>query len=479
MNSKKITIIFVFTLFVFSIFANTIPAFSADSSIGDVNKSVTSGSNISENKQSDNAGGAVSSNGVAQDKKVDQKIAKFQTLVAVDTSEAKLCRTRMNRLAFAALTYAKMAQTNKKLFPRSAKELVNANHISKDEIYCVHKDKGLLGEKKHEYSFKLQQPYEKFIVIECGVHPENRVVVPMPHNMSKKEIAEESKEKKECMIKMITAAGAVSRAVRVAVHDKKMLPRDIGVLIDMNHLSKNEVCCPHEIKKLFGTKNEVFSLQLQSDEKSYKFECPYHGNFISIKVPEYKDTLNINEKEELAKEKEREEKLKQAVKDGLILAAAAPLIPVALTVAGGVWAANTAYEAGKKAGAFLAEKGKQAGEAVVKAGEAAAKTAQEAARAASETAKKAGEAVVNTGKNAAEAVKKAGEAVADTGKRAAEAVVETGKKVVEETGKALTNAGVAVADTSINFLEGAQSFINGGLNNLKNGLSNWRNGLKK
>ena len=482
MKAKKSVVLLVLSAFVLSTFASFAPVMAADSSsssITNVNKSITSGSSISETNQSSNVGGAASAAGAAKESKAKQNIAKPEMKIVASTGEVKLCRSRIGRLAVAAMNYAKMAKTNKKLFPRSAQELVNANHISKDEIYCVHKDKALFGEKKHEYTFKLQQPYEKFIVIQCSVHPENRMVVPMPNNLSKKEVSEEAKEKKECMIKMITAAGAVSRAVRVAVHDKKIYPREIGDLVRMNHLSKNEILCPHEIKKFLGTKNEQFMLILQNDEKSYTFECPYHGNLINIKVPKYEDTLNINEKEELAKQKEREEKLKQAVKDGLLMAAAAPLIPVALTVAGGVWAANAAFDAGQKAGAFVAEKGKEAGEAAVKAGEfvaekgkeageAVVKTAQETAQAAAEAAKKAGDAVVQTGKNAVEAAKNAGEAV-----------IDTGKKAIEEAGKAITNAGVAAADSSINFLEGAQSFINGGLNNLKNGLSNWRNGLKK
>jgi len=482
MKAKKSVVLFVLTAFIFSIFANFAPVMAANSSsssIGDINKSITSGSNISETTRSSNSSGAANTAGAAAVSKTKQNAVKPEMKITVDTGEVKLCRARIGRLAVAAMNYAKMAKTNKKLFPRSAKELVNANHISKDEIYCVHKSKGLFGESKHEYSFKLQQPYEKFIVIECSVHPENRIVVPMPNDLSKEEAKEEAKEKKECMIKMITAAGAVSRAVKVAVHDKKRYPGSIDELVEMNHLSKNEVLCPHSVKKLFGTKNEKFSLHLAADKKSYIFECPYHGNRINIKVPGYEDTLNVNEKEELAKEKEREEKLKQAVKDGLLFAAAAPLIPVALTVAGGVWAANAAYDAGKKAGEFVAEKGKEAGEAAKvaakKAGEAVVKTT----KAASEAAKKAGEAVVETGKNAVEAAKKAGEAVVDTGKKAVDAVVTTGQKAVEEAGKAITNAGIAAADSSINFLEGAQSFINGGLNKLKNGLSNWRNGLKK
>ncbi len=522
MKTKKSVVLFVLTAFVFSIFANFAPvmaAGSSSSSITNINKSITSTSNISETNQSVNVGGAVSEAGAAKESKTKQNIVKPEMKIVASTGEVKLCRARIGRLAIAAMNYAKMAKTNKKLFPRSAKELVNANHISKDEIYCVHKSKGLFGESKHEYFFRLQQPYEKFIIVECSVHPENRMVVPMPNDLNKEEAAAEAKEKKECMIKMITAAGAISRAVRVAVHDKKRFIGDVDELVEMNHLSKNEVLCPHEIKKLFGTKNEKFKLQLATNEKSYTFECPYHGNLINIKVPKYEDTLNINEKEELAKQKEREEKLKQAVKDGLLIAAAAPLIPVALTVAGGVWAANAAYDAGQKAGAFVAEKtkeaaeaavkagefvaekGKEAGEAAVKkageavdaakkvgefvydkgtaAGEAVVKTAQETAKAAAETAKKAGDAVVQTGKNAVEAAKNAGEAVVDTGKKAVDAVVTTGKKAVEEAGKAITNAGVAAADSSINFLEGAQSFINGGLNSLKNGLSNWRNGLKK
>jgi hypothetical protein len=533
MKAKKSVVLFVLTAFVFSIFANFAPvmaAGSSSSSISNVNKSITSGSNISETNQSLNAGGAVGAAGAAKESKPKQNIVKPEMKIVADTGEVKLCRARIGRLAVATMNFVKMAKINKKLYPRSAKDLVNSNHISKDEICCVHKSKGLFGESKHEYSFKLQQPYEKFIVIECSVHPENRMVVPIPSDLSKEELAKENEEKKECMIKMITAAGAVSRAVKVAVHDKKRYPCDIDELVEMNHLSKNAVLCPHDIKKLFGTKNEKFSLQLATNEKSYTFECPYHGNRINIKIPKYEDTLNVNEKEELAKEKEREEKLKQAVKDGLLFAAAAPLIPVALTVAGGVWAANAAYDAGKKAGAFVAEKskeaaeaavkagefvaekGKEAGEAAVKkagealdaakkagefvydkgtaAGEAVVKTAQDTAKAAAEAGKKAGEAVVTTGKNAVEAAKKAGVAVVDTGKKAGEAVVQTGKKAVDavvttgkkavdEAGKAITNAGIAAADSSINFLEGAQSFINGGLNKLKNGLSSWRSGLKK
>lgn len=511
MKTRKFTALMVLTAFVLSVFANFTPAFAADpnsSSITNINKSITSGSNISENKQTGNVGGAVSAAGAAKGDKKDQKIVKPPANIFMATGEVKLCRARIARLAVATMNYVKIAKANKKLYPRSAKDLVNANHISKDEIYCVHKDKGLFGESKHEYSFKLQQPYEKFIVIQCSVHPENRMQVPMPTDMSKEEQAKDKECKKDCMIKMISAAGAVSRAVRVAVHDKKMYPREIGDLVRSNHLTKNDIQCPQEIKKLFGTKHEEFMLRLQGNEKSYTFECPYHGNLINIKIPKYEDTLNVNEKEELAKDKAREEKLKQAVKDGLILAAAAPLIPIALTVAGGVWAANAAYDAGKKAGAFVAEKGKEAadaaaktakaageaiadaGEAVydtgVKAGEAAAKTARDAA----EAAKKAGEAAIDTGKRAADAVvetgKKAGEAVVNAGKaageavvNAGEAVVETGKKAVDEAGKALANAGVAAAETGIGFLDGAQSFINGGLNKLKSGLSSWKNGLKK
>ena len=489
MKTRKFTALMVLTAFVLSVFANFTPAFAADSnssSITNINESITSGSNISENKQTGNVGGAVSAAGAAKGDKKDQKIVKKPANILMATGEVKLCRARIARLAIATMNYVKIAKANKKLYPRSAKDLVNANHISKDEIYCVHKDKGLFGESKHEYSFKLQQPYEKFIVIQCSVHPENRMQVPMPTDMSKDEQAKDKECKKDCMIKMISAAGAVSRAVRVAVHDKKLYPREIGDLVRSNHLTKNDIQCPQEIKKLFGTKHEEFMLRLQGNEKSYTFECPYHGNLINIKIPKYEDTLNVNEKEELAKDKAREEKLKQAVKDGLILAAAAPLIPIALTVAGGVWAANAAYDAGKKAGAFVAEKGKEAadaaaktakaaGEAISDAGEAAAKTARDAA----EAAKKAGEAAVDTGKRAADAVVNAGKAAGEAVVNAGEAVVETGKKAVDEAGKALANAGVAAAETGIGFLDGAQSFINGGLNKLKSGLSSWKSGLKK
>lgn len=509
MKTRKLTALMVLTAFLASVFVNFTPAFAADSSISNINKSISGGSAISENGQTDNnASGAVSAAGAAAkgDKK-NQAVTKPANIIAA-TGEVKLCRARIGRLAVATMNYVKMAKVNKKSYPRSAKDLVNANHISKDEIYCVHKDKGLFGESKHEYSFSLQQPYEKFITISCSVHPENRMQVPMPTDMTPEQLAKEKECKKECMIKMISAAGSVSRAVRVAVHDKKLYPREIGDLVRMNHLTKNDIQCPQEIKKLFGTKHEEFMLRLSGDEKSYTFECPYHGNLINIKIPKYEDTLNVNEKEELAKEKAREEKLKEAVKKGLIIGLTAPLIPAALTVAGGIWAANAAYDAGKKAGAFVAEKGKDAaeaaGKAVKAAGEAvsdagefvynkgveAGKVVSETAQAAAEAARKAGEAAVDTGKRAGEAVvetvKAAGEAVVNAGKAAGEAVVNagetvvaTGRKAVDEAGKALASAGVAAAETGIGFLDGAQSFINGGLNKLKNGLSSWKNGLKK
>jgi len=493
MKAKKNTALVVLLAFIFSIAANIAPVIAADSAssnIGKINQSLTTGSSVSNNKQNNNAAVDVNKSGAAvKDQKSEQKIVKPQAKIIADTGEVKLCRARIGRIAVAAMNYVKMAKVNKKTYPRSAKELVNANHISKDEIYCVHKEKGLFGEKKQEYTFKLQQPYEKFIVIQCPVHPENRMLVPMPTDMNKEELAKEKECKKDCLIKMISAAGSISRAVRVAVHDKKMYPREIGDLVRTNHLTKNGIECPQEIKKLFGTKHEEFMLRLQDNEKSYTLECPYHGNLINIKIPKYEDTLNVNEKEELAKDKEREEKLKQAVKDGLLLAAAAPLIPAALTVAGGIWAANAAYDAGKKAGAFVAEKGKEAGEAAAKtakeaaeavsdAGEAAANAVKETAQAAADAGKRAADAVVETGKNAAEAVANAGEAVVETGKKAADAVVNAGKQAVDEAGKALTNAGVSAAEAGINFLDGAQSFINGGLNSLKNGLSSWKKGLK-
>lgn len=500
----------VLTAFVLSVFANFTPAFAADSnssSITNINKSITSGSNISENKQGGNASGAVSAAGAAKGQKQEQKLVDPKNKKpAVDTGASE-CFARRNRLSIAAYNYAKIAKANKSLYPRSAGDLVKANYISKDEIYCPNVEKGLFGPKKTEYSFKLQEKYEKYIFIECPNHP-GRITTYMPTDMNAADQAKDKECKKECTIKMISAAGAVSRAVRVAVHDKKLYPREIGDLVRSNHLTKNDIQCPQEIKKLFGTKHEEFMLRLQGNEKSYTLECPYHGNLINIKIPKYEDTLNVNEKEELAKDKAREEKLKQAVKDGLIFAAAAPLIPIALTVAGGVWAANAAYDAGKKAGAFVAEKGKEAGEAAAKTAKAAGEAIADAGEAVYDTGVKAGEAAANTAKAAAEAARKAGEAAVDTGKRAAEAVaetgrkageavvnagkaageavvnageavVETGRKAVDEAGKALANAGVAAAETGIGFLDGAQSFINGGLNKLKSGLSSWKSGLKK
>lgn len=479
----------VLTAFFLSAFAVSFPAFAGDSSssIGNINKSISAGSSISENKQSVNAGGAASSSNAAKTQKTDQKSVKPLQKPVADSSVSE-CLSRRNRLSIATYNYARIAKENKSLYPRSAMDLVRANYISKDEIYCPKKEKGLFGEKKCEYSFRLQPKYEKYIFIECPNHP-GRITTYMPTDMSAAEQTREVAVKKECTIKMISAAGAISRAVKVAVHDKKMYPREIGDLVRSNHLTKNSIQCPQEIKKLFGTKHEEFMLRLQNDEKSYALECPYHGNLINIKIPKYEDTLNVNEKEELAKDKEREEKLKQAVKDGLLFAAAAPLIPAALTVAGGIWAANAAYDAGKKAGAFVAEKGKEAGEAAAKtakeaakavsdAGEAANKAVKETAQAAAEAGKRAADAVVETGKNAAEAVANAGEAVVETGKKAADAVVNAGKQAVDEAEKALTNAGVSAAEAGINFLDGAQSFINGGLNSLKNGLSGWKKGLK-